>query len=113
MTQESDKSNNTGPTLSPLDALAADGVLDADSPKAASPDREAQVRAWLAILAAAPTPQPSADLLDRTLAAIQQDRMKMQPSPEGDPLPTVRPQWPRRLAEFAAMAIAASIFVAG
>jgi hypothetical protein len=102
------------PALSPADADALDAVLQQSPASPASPEREARVREWLALLAAAPSPQPPADLADRTLALIERERMKFAPAPAAEPdfAGPVRRRWTRHVAEIGAMAVAASLLLA-
>lgn len=127
----------SGPTLSPADAAALDalvehgpsprptltGLLAAEmpTPPLLDPARLARAQAWINLIKSAPAPAPSPDLLARTLAAVQQDRMKLPPrtpaaAPSAAAFPAAEPRaphrWSRRLGEYAAMAIAASILVA-
>src|SRR4051794_12648613 len=79
-TQEQDR-----PTLSPEDALAVDALLNKSAGSAAgnegvSPERLARADAWLKLLDLSPRPEPRGDLSQRTLDAIQQDRMVLQPA---------------------------------
>lgn len=102
----------SGLALAPADAAAVDGLLGYEEGAARDAPREQRVREWLKVLAAAPVPEPADDLLERTLAAVQRDRMRLpaeQEPADVDVMPHVRRRWSRRIAEFAAMAVAASI----
>jgi hypothetical protein len=131
MTEEFHSNGNgsepRGPALSPAEAAVVDKLLGRDSALGEDPHavlragteedaaRTRRVQEWLKVLDAAAVPAPSEDLLARTLAAVQTDRMRL-PEPassrEVDVMPHVRRRWSRRIAEFASMAVAASILLA-
>ncbi|HVT82294.1 MAG TPA: hypothetical protein VHM90_16750 [Phycisphaerae bacterium] len=102
-------------TLSPADAAAMDAILDPSEAPAADPARKQQAAAWLKVVHAASAPAVPADLMQRTLHAVQEsDRMRLAersnvPADEG--ARSYRPRWRRRLAEFGAMGIAAMLFI--
>lgn len=124
------------PTLCEADGAVADALLGrvAQGDRSIDPAREQRLREWLKVLDAASVPVAPADLLERTLDAVQADRMRVTPSslPSTraiDPAPTagaaadreakeidmrphVRRRWSRRVAELGAMAVAASILLA-
>jgi hypothetical protein len=121
----SNGSDARGPALSPADAAVVDKLLGregAEPPGGTLPGdgaldaaREGRVQEWLKVLSATPVPAASDDLLERTLAAVQRDRMRIPAaaaSREVDLTPHVRRRWSRRIAEFGAMAVAASILLA-
>jgi hypothetical protein len=111
-----------GVTLSAADGAIVDALLGRETSTVSDPARETRVQDWLKVLGSAPAPEPSGDLLARTLAAVESDHMKLpaaggpaQAAPEEaddvDVMPAVRRRWSRRLAELGAMAVAASILV--
>ena len=108
---------NFDPTLAPEDAAALDALLEhgrTGAQNAATSDRSARVAAWLKTLDASPTPEPAGDLVDRTLARLQSERMKLKVKPAE--MAAAIPAKPARralrfkhLTDFAAMSVAASL----
>jgi len=118
--------NGQAATLCPADAAAVDAVIGGDTTGPRHEAREERTAAWFKVLAAADTPALPADsdLLERTLAAIQADRMRIPSNPAALPARSAnsdqeeilrrasRAKWRRRFAEFGAMAVAAGLFLA-
>ena len=85
-----------------------------DNPKPPLELSPSTIDAWQKILSAVPVPQPAPDLLTRTLAAVQSERMKL---PASSPIQNQKsrienPRRPRWLADVAAMFVAACLLVA-
>jgi len=122
MSESSSTQEQNHPTLSPEDALAVDALLNkaaggesAAGNEGVSAERLARADAWLKVLDRSPRPEPRGDLAQRTLEAVQQDRMVLQPAADrADRASTrhVRGRWTRRLAEVGAMGIAAALLIA-
>jgi hypothetical protein len=104
-------------TLSPEDAAAVDAILDvpADGEETtADPMRIERAQEWLTALSTHRVEQPPMDLLQRTLDAVESDPMVKIGASVQMPAPTVRARshaFSRRLVEYAAMAIAASVLL--
>ncbi|MCL2647483.1 MAG: hypothetical protein FWD61_10850, partial [Phycisphaerales bacterium] len=101
-------------TLSEKDAAAVDALLDSELTTPTPDLRTQRIESWLKTLNAAQVPPPSPDLLARTLAAVQSDRMKLSSPPVTlSPCHPVIPSFFRRhLADIAAGLVAACILVA-
>ena len=102
--------------LTPADAAAVDALLNGES--GGEPARKERAEAWLRVLDNSPVPEPAGDLVARTLAAVQADRMRL-PGAEEAPTAAAKASrtgthgvWRRRLAEIGAMAVAAALLLA-
>lgn len=109
-------SERHGITLTPADAAALDALLDVSSrdEDAADPQRTQRVAAWLNLLGASRAARPQPGLLDRTLAAVEADRMSLTAERlrQEEERESVGWRIGRRFGEYAAMAVAASLLVA-
>ena len=109
--------------LCPADAAAVDVLLGGEENAIRDEPREMRIGAWLKVIAAADAPElpANSDLLERTLAAVQADTMRIpatpalttQTAPNHEAVRLAsRAKWRRRFAEVGAMAVAASLFLA-
>jgi hypothetical protein len=104
-------------TLTPEDAAAVDAILDPPlegEETAADAARVQRAQEWLTALSMHRVEQPPMDLLERTLEAVESDPMVKIGASVQMPAPTVRARshaFSRRLVEYAAMAIAASVLL--
>ncbi|MGN6368568.1 MAG: hypothetical protein ACTHN5_09935 [Phycisphaerae bacterium] len=103
--------SNLRPALSPDDAAALDALLEHGRAQSLAPsDRHARVSAWLKTLDASPTPEPPGDLVERTLARVQSERMKLKPAQAPAPAKPARRAYRfKHLTDFAAMTVAAGL----
>ncbi len=105
------------PALSPEDAAALDALLEhgrTGFPANEATERLTRVAAWLKTLDASPAPEPAGDLVERTLARVQSERMRLQPAETAAAIPAKSPRYASRfklkhLTDFAAMTVAASL----
>ena len=103
-------------TLSPEDAAVLDALLEQGAPQDQSeldPARVKRLQDWLDALATHRVEQPPIDLMNRTLEAVTSDPFKIggdasRPAPQAA---TRSHTLSRRLMEYAAMAIAASVLL--
>ncbi len=95
--------------LSDADAAAVDAVLDRDVAGEVDSVRRERVQAWLKVLGAGEEPVAPGDLAERTMAAVEGERMKFRRPAETTRAPS---RWRRRLAEWGAMSVAAMLFLA-
>src|SRR5438876_7162861 len=109
-------------TLTDADATAVDEVLDGQQAVPVSPERKARVEAWLGVVGGSRMPERAGDLVTRTLAAVQAERMKAETARQGAAVGAASAevaaqrarsgwQWRRRAAEIGAMAIAATLLL--
>ena len=70
-------SERAGVTLSKRDAAAMDAVLDGEDAAGVETARRERVEGWLKVLPAGGMPEAPGDLAQRTMAAIERERMKV------------------------------------
>jgi hypothetical protein len=126
MSQGSENFERHPLTLSAADAAALDALLETRARKglriagaelAVDGEREVRVQGWLNVVGACAVPAAPGNLLERTLAAVGEDRMKLQPVLKGNGMPAShaeeRPVRRRsHLSEVAAVLVAATLLVA-
>ena len=106
-------------TLTPADAAALDALLDPEASASAQipqdgAARQARAQQWLAVLGAYRVAQPPADLIERTLAAVEADQASLAAARQEQEA-RLRGRGMRigqQFGEFAAMAIAATLLIA-